>query len=101
MTKNPIVNAVSAFLYIVVLALVMSWGTKNMQRPDTYLAPMVALSVFTLSAAFMGYAICLKPLTLYLDGKKKAAIKLFLQTILSFGIITTTLMFLYFGGIIK
>lgn len=101
MTKNPIINALSAFVYIVAVALFMSWGTKKVAGPDTWLAPVTAISVFTLSAAVMGYIFCLKPVTLYLEGKKKEAIKLFLQTILSFGVITILLMLLYFGGILK
>lgn len=101
MTKNPIVNSISAFIYIVCIAFLMSWGTKRVSGPDTWLAPVIALSVFTLSAAVMGYLFCLKPITLYLDNKKSEAVKLFLQTILSFGIVTLVLMLLYFGKIIK
>lgn len=101
MTKNPIINAVSAFLYILGLTLFMNWGSKNVAGPDTWVAPLVVISIFTLSAAVMSYIFCLKPVTLYLENKKKEAINLFLQTVLSFGVITSILMLLYFSGIIK
>lgn len=101
MTKNPMINAVSAFLYILGITLFMNWGTKNVAGPDTWIAPLVVISIFTLSAAVMAYIFCLKPVTLYLENKKKEAITLFIQTVLSFGVITVVLMLLYFGRIIK
>lgn len=101
MTKNPILNAFFAFAYIVGISLLMSWGTKNVSGPDTWLAPVLALSVFTLSAAVMAYIFGFYPITLYFEGKKKEAVKLALATILYFGTITVTLMALIFGRIIK
>jgi len=89
MTKNPASNAFAASLYIVTIALVMTWGTRIMApKQDTFLAPIAVISLFTLSAAVMGYLFCYTPLTLYFDGKKKAAVNLFLQTVLVFGIFT-------------
>lgn len=101
MTKNPILNALTAFFYILTLSLLMSWGTKNVSGPDTWLAPVVVISVFTLSAAVMGYVFGLRPITMFLDGKKKEAVKLFLQTVFYFGIITFVSAVLIFGRIVK
>ena len=102
MTKNPLLNALSAAIYITLLAIVMTWGTKGMQnQSDTFMAPILAVSVFTLSTAVMGYIFGFYPITMYLDGKKKEAVKLALYTIFYFGIITITLMILVFGRIIK
>lgn len=101
MTKNPIINSISAFVYIICIALLMNWGTKNVSGPDTWLAPVLALSVFTLSAAVMAYTFGFYPIIMYFEGKKKEAVKLALATILYFGIITVTLMALIFGRIIK
>ena len=101
MTKNPFINAFSATAYIVIVASVMTLGTKNMKGPDTVVAPIVFLSIFTLSAAVMGYLFVLQPLQLYLDGKKKAGMNLFLQTLGSFALITAVILTLFFTRILK
>ncbi len=101
MTKNPFINALSATAYIIIVASVMNLGTKNMKGPDTVMAPIVFLSVFTLSAAVMGYLFLLQPLQLYLDGKKKAGVALFVQTLGSFALITVVILTLFFTRILK
>lgn len=101
MSKNPIINSILAFAYIAGVVLVMNWGTKNISsQPDSLWAPFVLISLFTLSAAVMGYLFLLQPIVLFLDKKKKEAIKLLLQTIAFFGLITLIMMTLVFSGII-
>lgn len=99
MTKNPFLNALAAFLYIVIISLMMFYGTKNSPGPDTIMAPIAVVSLFTLSAAVMGYVFGYQPLILFLDGKKKAAVNLFLQTVGVFGIITIIILALLFSGL--
>lgn len=102
MTKNPIFNSLSATAYIVLVALVMQWGSNQVgDEPDTFLAPVVLISVFTLSAAVMGYLFFYQPVMLYLDGKKKAAVTLFLQTLGTFAVTTALLLVLVFGDVIR
>lgn len=101
MTKNPLLNAAAAILYIVGIAAFMFFGTKNLPKEDTILAPITAVSLFTLSAAVMGYIFCYQPLVLFLDNKKKEAVDLFLKTTLVFGGFTLALILLLFSGIIK
>ena len=84
MTKNPLINAMSAALYIFLIAFVMYFGTKNLGPKDTIFAPIAMISLFTLSAAVMGYLFLNQPAQLYFDGKKKAAVNLFLQTVAIF-----------------
>jgi hypothetical protein len=98
MTKNPLLNALSAALYIFAIVTVMSWGTSMMPKEDTLMAPMAAVSLFTLSAAVMGYLFCYQPIQLYFDGKKKQAVQLFLQTVLIFGVFTAIILSLLFSG---
>ncbi|KKQ74340.1 MAG: hypothetical protein US96_C0034G0001, partial [Candidatus Woesebacteria bacterium GW2011_GWB1_38_5b] len=75
MTKNPIINAGAGVLYIVVVASVMYYGTQFSGTNDnSVLAPIAALSLFSLSAAVMGYIFLFQPLQLYFDGKKKEAV---------------------------
>lgn len=99
MNKNPLVNALLAFLYICLLVFVMTWGTKFIPGPDPVVMPVVMLSLFTFSAAVMGYLFCLQPLQLYLDGHKKSAIRLFVQTVGIFGSITLLMLVLLFSGL--
>lgn len=99
MSKNPIINGLSALIYIVTVAFVMYFGTKNLPKEDTILAPIAMISLFTLSAGVMGYIFGLQPIQLYLDGKKKEAVKLFLKTLMVFGFLTAFMLLLLFARI--
>jgi hypothetical protein len=99
MSKNPVINSLSASAYIVLVASVMFWGTKMNKGQDSIIAPIAIISLFTLSAAVMGYLFCYQPLMLYIDGKKKQAVNLFLQTLVLFASITVlALVFLFTGA---
>lgn len=101
MTKNPFINAIAAALYIVGVASVMFYGTEHTRQTDSVIVPIVVLSLFTLSAAVMGYIFCFQPLQLFLDGKKKDAIDIFLKTVAAFGGITAVILALLFSGILS
>ena len=98
MSKNPIINGLSALIYIVSVAFIMYFGTKNLPKEDTILAPIAMISLFTLSAGVMGYIFGLQPIQLYLNGKKKEAVQLFLKTLMVFGFLTTLILLLLFTG---
>jgi hypothetical protein len=99
MSKNPVINGFSALAYIILIASVMYWGTRMVKGPDTIIAPIAVISLFTLSAAVMGYLFCYQPIQLYFDGKKKQAVNLFLQTVTVFACITIILLMLLFAGV--
>ncbi len=101
MTKNPVLNAVAANLYITGIGLFMNWGSQVAPKEDTWLAPIAVISLFTLSAAVMGYLFCYMPFVLFVDGKKKAAVSLFLQTVGVFGVLTLVVLGLAFSGIVR
>lgn len=89
MMKKPWVRALLAEGYILALAGLMTWATQfTRNRPDTFMAPVAVISIFTLSAAVMAYLFGLEPLMMYLNGKKKESIKWFLETVGYFGAIT-------------
>ncbi len=96
MTKNPLVNALAASLYIMLVASVMFYGTNHTGPVNSIIVPVAMISLFTLSAAVMGYLFLYQPLQLYLDGKKKNAVHLFLQTVAVFAGITTFILVLLF-----
>src|SRR3990172_12807860 len=101
MTKSPIINSLVAASYIVAIAVVMRWGTKRVAPVDNVLAPIAMISLFTLSAAVMGYIFLYQPGMLYMDGKKKAAVDLFLKTVGAFGALTALALVLLFSGILN
>ncbi|MDD3999186.1 MAG: hypothetical protein PHR98_03765 [Candidatus Shapirobacteria bacterium] len=100
MTKNPIVNALGASIYIILVVVVMTFVTEPMKnKSDTFFAPIMMLFVLTLSVTVMAYLFFYQPFILYFDNKKKDALDLFIKTILIFGMITLTfLLVLYFGA---
>lgn len=89
MTKNPFLNALAAVAYIALVASVMFYGPKAAPpRADSVVIPIAMISLFTLSAAVMGYVFLSEPLQLFLSGEKKRAVNLFVQTLLIFAGIT-------------
>ena len=101
MTKNPFINALTATLYISCIAVFMFYVTKTFPQKDTVLAPIAMISLFTLSAAIMGFVFLYQPLQLLLDGHKKKAVDLFLQTVAVFAGITVLVFILIFFGVLK
>lgn len=101
MTENPLINGLVASTYILIIVSVMNFGSKTVPHPNPIVMPVAFISLFTLSAAVMGYLFCLQPIQLYFDGKKKRAVRLFLQTVSVFGAITTLLLILLFSGVIS
>lgn len=101
MTKNPFINALSASVYIVLGVMIMTFATKPLQnKPDTVFIPVVILSLLTLSVAVMAYIFFYQPVMLFLEGKKKEAIKLFVQTVGIFASFTVIILILILSGLI-
>jgi hypothetical protein len=91
MTKNPLINAGLAALYIGSLVqLIGLFADSGIE--DTLLIPIAMLSLLVLSVLVMGYLLLLQPLTLFLDGKRAEAVQLFGYTTLSFAVITLVLL---------
>ncbi len=101
MSRNPIINALSASAYIILVASVLRLvAATNKNKPDTFFAPVAFLSLLTLSAAVMAYLFFYQSLQLLIDGKKKEAVKQFMQTVGIFGVITLVVWILIFSGLI-
>ena len=88
MFRKPFLNAVAASVYISIVSSFMFYGSKLFPKEDTLLAPIAMLSLFTLSAAVMGYLFLYQPLMLFLDGNRKKAVDFFLRTVAVFSAIT-------------
>lgn len=80
--KEAFLSASGVFFYI--LALV--WFINNMQnwagsKPDHWLAPVLALMLFIISACVTASLVLLKPIFLFSEGEKRNAIQLFAYTV--------------------
>lgn len=96
MTKNPFLNAIAASAYIGLVVLLMNFASSIETSTSSTIVSLMILSLFVLSAAVMGYIFFYQPFRMYTEGKKKDAVKLFLQTLGIFGGITVILFVLYF-----
>lgn len=101
MLKKPIVNAASAAAYIVLVVSLMSFISETQgSKPDTIFAPMIFLSMLTLSVSVMGFLFFYQPLMLFIEGKKKEAVNFFVETVGTFAIFTGIALALLFSGLI-
>lgn len=98
MSKNPTIHALLAAAYIIAIVSVMQFAEKAGVK-ETIIIPIAMLSLFTLSAAVMGYLFLLQPIQLFLDGKKKEAVTFFLQTVGMFAIMTFVFLVAAFSGL--
>lgn len=70
MTKNPLINALLAILYVIFVSSVLYYGTIVKIGSNSIVAPIAMISLFTFSAATMGYLFLYQPFILYFDNKK-------------------------------
>ncbi|MCE9643055.1 MAG: hypothetical protein K8Q97_01875 [Candidatus Andersenbacteria bacterium] len=101
MFKKPLINALSAAGYIVLVVGVINFLSQKLKdTPDTIGAPVAFLSLLTLSAAVMSYLFLYQPLLLFMEGKKKEAVNLFVRTIGIFAIFTAVVLVLLISKVI-
>ena len=101
MLKNPYLNALGASAYIILGVAVMTFVTQPLRnKPDTFFAPIVFLSLLTLSAAVMAFLFFYQPLMLFIEGNKKQSVNFFLKTVGTFAALTTVFLILLFLGLI-
>lgn len=101
MSKNPLINALGASAYIILGVTIMTFVTQPLKnKPDTFFVPIVFLSLLTLSVAVMAFLFFYQPLMLFIEGKKKEAVNLFVKTVGIFAAITAVTLVLLFSGLI-
>ena len=87
--KAALVNAALTTLYIVAVGCFMYYGSLvKIGRSNIILVPITLLLLFVMSAAITGFLIFGKPAQMYIDGKKKEALSLLMQTLTFFSINT-------------
>jgi hypothetical protein len=79
----------------------MTFVTQPLRnKPDTIFAPIVMLSLLTLSVAVMAFLFFYQPLMLFIDGQKKAAVNLFVKTVGIYAVFTGITLVLLFSGLV-
>ncbi len=94
--KNPYINALVAFGYIVGLVFVMFKVVAQSQigQNTTILAPMAVLCLLVLSVALMGVLFFYEPARLFLENHKREALTFFLKTVVTFACLLAILLIL-------
>lgn len=97
MLKNPFLNSIFAIIYIFIVVGIFSLMEQvQKNEPDTILAPLLVLSLLTLSVVVMAYLFFYKPLQLFIENKKKEALDYFSNTLVGFAIITVIIVLVLF-----
>lgn len=76
-----IINALGTFVYISVVAFIMSNGEKCFGGDETLWIPIAILTLFVASAGITGFLVLGRPIHLYLNGLKSEAIKVLIYTL--------------------
>jgi hypothetical protein len=101
MSKNPLINAFGASAYIILIVTLINFLSHTLKnKPDTAFAPVLFLSLLTLSVTVMACLFFYQPLQLFIEGRKKEAVNLFVKTVGVFGAITAVVLVLLLSGII-
>ena len=89
MPVNPYLNAFLASAYIWCIGLFFSLvAARNENTPDTFMAPIVMISLLVFSVATMAFLFFYRPATLLLEHKPREAVEFFLKTLATFGALT-------------
>lgn len=80
LVKRAALSAVGVYAYIALLAVLVQHSLFG-ASPPWWLGASLGLTIFVISASVTGSLVLLKPLTLYLDGNKRDALRLFVYTI--------------------
>lgn len=89
MIKTSFLHSLGVLIYISLVAWIMTNAEKIFGKMNDWLGPVAFLLLFTLSALVVGGLILGKPIMLYLDGKKKDAVRLVIATAAWLAILTT------------
>lgn len=97
-TPTPLRNALFAAVYIAgIVSLINFFGTFLGDKPDnSFMAPIVMLSLLVLSVAIMGYLFVFEPVRMYVDGQKKEALMFFWKTVGTFAVFALIFVILLF-----
>lgn len=93
---RALLSSLAVLIYTSAVSYIMSYGNELFGKMETIFASIAFLMLFVLSATIVGLLLFLKPVLLYLDGKKKEAVSLLVYTV-GFTFIITLGLLLYLG----
>lgn len=85
---QALASSIGVFVYVVIVALIMSNGEKLFGKMTTFWGPIAFLMLFVFSALVTGSLILGRPIYLYLKDKKEEAVRLFFCNIAWLFVIT-------------
>lgn len=98
--KTAIINALGTAAYVLLVGSFLSFGSKFFANtPDTFFTPVAMLLLLVLSAAVTGYLVFGKPVSWYLDGKKKEALSLLYRTFIALFLLTFIAFLILFSSL--
>lgn len=81
------VNAIGVFAYVMLVVLVITNGEKIFGQMENFWGPVAFLLLFVFSALVCGLLVFGRPIYLWLNDKKKEAIKMLLFTVVNLFVI--------------
>ncbi len=80
--KRAFLNSIGTFLYVIFVVLLLFFLRNFVpQAEDSLIIPIAMILLLVCSASITGFLVFGKPIMLYLDGKKKEAVLLLVNTI--------------------
>ena len=79
--KWSLLNSLGVLTYIFLVVLLMQHAENIFGNMNKLIGPMAFLTLFVLSATVTGALVLGRPIWLYVEGKKKEAVKLFCLTV--------------------
>jgi hypothetical protein len=79
--QRSLLNALGTIAYVTAIVLTVFNGERIFGQINNTLAPIIFLTLFVLSAAITGGLVLGKPVLMYLDNQKNAALRLFIYTL--------------------
>ncbi len=78
---RALLNSLGVFIYIVAIVLLLNNAQRIFGDGQTFWTPVVMLMLLVLSATITGFLVLGKPIMLYLENQKEAAVRLLCYTI--------------------
>jgi hypothetical protein len=95
--KISLVNSLAVTAYIILVAYFMQNAENWFGKEDKFLAPVIFLLLFVLSALITGLLVLGRPIYFYLEGKKVESIRLLFYTIINLAVILAIVILAYLG----
>lgn len=87
LVKQGLLQAIGVTVYCSLVGLVMWKGDEIFGKVDTFISPIVALLMLSVSALICGLLVFYKPYKLFFENKKEEAVNVVLSTAISLFII--------------